>query len=273
MITACILSHPQSADLLKKRDLEGTEFFKITCGTTKLRKDDDFPFYSESNDFFPSYASWNSSIFESSVILTIWEHMDKIVKGDYIAILHTDIEPHFDCGFIWGEISKALGENENSSVALTVPFSYKGILEDWLIPEDFPIRAKNDPMLLHAFDNDIHVWEFIKKYDPDAFAYAMDVNPRMIYSHQFACSVKVFDRLGEKLFGIASNLRLGDIGFWSPHMFERLIAIYLAMFGEPILSTAFWHHSSSGTFGPGEQSLYGPRALRFYNVLPKYSRV
>jgi hypothetical protein len=276
MITACILYHPQSADLLEPSvfDIPGVNAFRVACGTSKYTSDNPgFTNYSESNDFFPTYASWNSSLFESSVILTAWEHADQLFGDNHVAIMHTDIEPHFKPAEIWDNIHEVLEKDDEASVAITVPSNYRGVMNDWEIPEDFPIRAKNDPMLLHAFDNGIHVWDFIKRYDLDIYTWAMDMNPMMVYSHQFVCSRKTFDKLGNALYKIAHKLRLEDVGFWTPHMFERLIALYLARFGKPTISTAFWHYSSSGTFGPGDYSLYGPRAMKFYRIATRYSKI
>src|SRR4051812_25431073 len=88
-----------------------------------------------------------------------------------------------------------------------------------------------------------------------------------------ACSRKTFDELGSRLYAVAHRLRLQDAGFWTPHMFERFIALYLAKIGgPPVLSTCFWHYSSSGAFGPGELSLYGPRPRRYYRLATRWGR-
>ncbi len=270
MITAGVLVHPQSADLIKRTafNTKHCRGFRIACGTTRP---DDID-YSEAGHFHPSYACWNASLFESSVILTCWEHADQLFGDDHVAIIHTDIEPHFKPAVIWKNVHEALDEKPMSSVALTMPVAYMGQYEDWEIPMDVPIVAKNDPMLLHAFGNNIHVWEYIKKYDRDIYDFAMDENPRMIYSHQFACTRETFDYLGNCMFKVAHRLRLQDCGLWTPHIFERLVALYLAKRGEPIITAAFWHHASSGTFGPGEYNLYGPRAFKFYKVVSRYQR-
>lgn len=265
MIKAVVLCHPASKDLLTKSVFRSkrVDCIRIACGTSKVKVAD----YSESNDFFPTYASWNSALFETSVILTIWEHADQLIGDNHVMIIHSDIKPNHKPFRIWDKVGKWLKEEPDRSVGLTVPSSYIGMFDGWTIPDEFPITVWHDPMYLHAFDNNIYVWEFIKEYDYDIYEWAMDVTPRMIYSHQFACTRETFDYLGNKLYNVASRLRLRDIGFWTPHMFERLIGLYLAKrFEEPIVSTAFWHYASSGTFGPGEQSLYGPRALRFYRT-------
>lgn len=264
MIKAIVLGHPQSKDLLSKRIFKSAlvESIKIACGTTVVSNAD----YRESADFFPTYASYNSCLFETSVILTAWEHADELIGDDHVAILHTDITPHFKPTMTWQRLDDSLSLNR--PIGMTVAAAYKSWFDgDWEVPDSELFTTKMDPMLIHAFDHKIHVWDFIKQYDLDAYEYAMDVNPKMIYSHQFACTRKTFDTLGFNLLKVVNRLRLGDVGFWTPHMFERLIAVYLAKYGgEPILTTAFWHYSSSGAFGPGELSLYGPRGFRYYKT-------
>lgn len=271
MIKAIVLCHPQSKDLLSKKAFNSSlvESIRISCGTTKVKGVD----YSESNDFFPTYASWNSSLFETSVILTVWEHADQLIGDDHVAILHTDTTLHYKSGETWRKISELLDKPNADSVGLTVSSAYDGMWDDWLVPDSAPFTTKHDPMLIHAFDNNIFVWDYIKKYDSDIYDWAMSTYPKMIYTHQFACTRSAFDKLGNRLYGIAQKLRLSDVGFWTPHMFERLIALYLARYcGNPILTTAFWHYASSGSFGPGEFSLYGPRALKFYNTHTRWNR-
>jgi len=265
LITSIVLSHPQSINLLRDSVFRSklVEKYRIACGTTKPKGADLF----ESSDFFPTYASWNSCLFETSVILTVWEHADQLIGDNDVAIMHTDIEPHFKPTDIWKKISKWIKENNKRSIGLIAPANAIGLWDDWTIPDDYPVTVDQDPFMRHQFDNDVHVWDFIKDYSLDLWHYAMDVKPSMIYSHQFACSRLTFDHLGNELYKIASRLRLGDIGFWTPHMFERLISLILTKYGgDPILSTAFWHHASSAVAGPGELSLYGPRPLKYYKV-------
>lgn len=271
MIKAFVLLHPQSADLLPKRAFNSkyVKYKRISCGVTKNKGSD----LSEAGDFYPTYASWNSALFESSVILTIWEHANELIGGDNVAIMHSDIEPHFKASEIWPTIDNSLNTNPDSSIALTIPVSYGGLWEDWLVPGDTHLIPKYDPYMVHCFDNEIFVWEIIKRYDPEIFEWAMDVQPNMIYSHQFACSRATFDYLGNKLHNIISRLRLTDIGFSTPHVFERLIALYLAKRGTPILTTAFLHYQSSGVYGPGDHSLYGPRPVRYYHTITRANKL
>ena len=261
MINAIVLCHPQSKNLLSKKSFK-SDFvspIKIACGTTKVKDSD----YSESADFFPTYASYNSCLFETSVILTVWEHADELIGDNHVAIMHTDIEPHLSPSETWSQLHTCC--DGDGPIGLTVPAAFKGLYES-VILDEHGFYAKNDPMLIHAYDNNIHVWDYIKKYDLDAYEYAMDANPAMIYSHQFICSRQTFDALGARLIRIVNRLRLSDIGFWTPHMFERLIAIYLAKIAKPMITSAFWHYSSSGVFGPGSLSLYGPRGFKYYRT-------
>jgi hypothetical protein len=267
MIKAVMLMHPQSADLLSKRafNTKLAECIRVSCGTSKIKSAD----LSEAGDFFPTYASWNSALFETSVILTVWEHADELIGDNHVAIIHSDIELHFKASETWRKIHKVLDSDPTSSLALTVPVTFQGVWDDWLVPDDSPLIPKYDPYKIHCFDNGIFVWDLIKEYDPDIHEWAFDTQPQMIYSHQFACSRETFTYLGNKLYNVASRLRFRDVGFWTPHMFERLIALYLARYGPPVLTTAFWHYQSSGVFGPGDHSLYGPRPLRFYHTVTR----
>lgn len=271
MLKAVMLCHPSSKDLVPKSTFKpkNVDCIRIACGTSKVKGTT----YSEASDFFPNYASWNSALFETSVILTVWEHADQLVGNNNVAIIHSDIKPNFNPSEIWFNVERWIDEIKERPVGLVIPASYTNRFDGWVLPEDFPMTSRYDPMLLHVFDNNIHVWNFIKEYDYDIYEYAMDVNPKMIYTHQFACSRGVFDILGNKLYNVASRMRLRDCGLWTPHVFERLIGLYLAKSHDPILSACFSHFASSCSFGPGECSLYGPRALRFYKTHTRANRI
>ncbi len=271
MIKGFVLCHPQSLDLLPRSayTTKHAQLIRIACGTAKIADAD----LSEAGDFHPTYAAWNSALFETSVILTIWEHAQHLIGADNVAILHSDIDLHFKPAETWWRVAGWLRAKSNRAVGLTVPVSLLGIWDGWLVPDSAPFVPAYDPMALHSFDNKIHVWEYIKIYDPDHYQWAMDTQPRLVYSHQFACSRTAFDALGAKLYAVAHRLRLQDVGFWTPHMFERLIAIYLARYGgEPLLSTCFWHQSSSGALGPGELALYGHRPRRYYQLTTRWNQ-
>lgn len=273
MIKAVILCHPQSKNLLKKDFItsqDDVESIKIACGTTKPNNVD---FY-EANDFFPNYASWNSALFETSVLLTVWEHADVLIGDNHVALLHTDIKHHTKPRDTWKYLNNLINQNADRPVGLTVNIAYKSVWKQMEVPESVKIfTPKYDPMCLHPFDNNIRVWDFIKKYDIDLYEWAFDVNPRLIYSHQFLTSRKNFDILGNKLSSIVNKLRLSDVGLWTPHVFERLIALYLAKIDNPILTTAFLHYSSSGIHGPGSFTLYGPRAIKYYKINSRLNNI
>lgn len=267
MIKAIVLMHPQSADLLVKNVFRSklVESISISCGASKVKEAD----LSEAADFFPTYASWNSALFETSIILTVWEHASNLIGDNHVAFLHTDIRPHFNAPEIWKRVAKQLDKDPDSSIALTAPIAYQGLWEDWIVKDQANLIPKYDPYKIHCFDNGIFVWDIIKEYDPDIYEWAFDSQPKMIYSHQFACSRSTLDYLGLKLSNVVDKLKLKDVGFWTPHVFERLIALYLAFKGEPILTTAFWHYQSSGIYGPGDHNLYGPRPIRYYKISDK----
>ena len=265
MTKVFILAHPQSADYIDDGffSIDGVEPIKISCGTTKVSS----AMFSEANDFFPTYASWNSALFETSVILTIWEHANDLIGDDNVAILHTDIIKNREAEFTWNSLHDLV--SDSTSVGLVAGHNYSSVLNDFVVPEHIRFSPENDPMFLHAFDAGVYIWDFIKKYDPDIYDFAFSTNPRLIYSHQFMCTRKVFDELGFKLMRIARQMVFADVSLWMPHVFERLIALYLAKLSNPILTTAFWHSSSSGIHGPGDHNLYGPRGRRFFNIKPR----
>lgn len=267
MITGIVLCHPQSKDYIRKSMLHSdyVKSIRIACGTSKPKNVDLY----EASDFSPSYASLNAALFETSIILTVWEHADTLIGDNDMAFLHTDVKINYKAKKTWNYVNNLL--NDGTTVGLTINAAYEGLIDDLAIPSDMPFDVKRDPMRLHAFDHGIFVWDYIKKYDNDIFEYAMDTNPRMIYSHQFACKRRVFDMLGDKLYSIVRKLRMGDVGLWTPHMFERLIALYLSKYSETVLTSAFWHYSSSGTYGPGEMTLYGPRPFKYYRTSTRYN--
>ena len=269
MIKAIVLMHPQSTDYLSDINIFKSKKvtpIRISCGVTKS----DMADLSESSDFFPTYASWNSALFESSMILTVWEHADNLIGDNNVVFIHTDIKPHFKNHVIWNKIDRYLTQNPDSSLGLTAPVACRGLWNSWEIPNASFLNPVNDPYYLHCFDNNVFVWDIIKKYDSVLYDWAFDTKPQMIYSHQFGCSRSTLDYLGLKLFEISRKMKLEDLGFWTPHVYERLIALYLAYKGPPLLTTAFWHYQSSGVQGPGHHALYGPRPVRYYNVKRKY---
>lgn len=270
MLQGFMLCHPQSADLLPTvaYKTKHARIRRISCGTTKVPDVD----FSEAGDFHPTYASWNSSLFETSVILTIWEHAKELIGDNDVAIIHSDISLNHKAADTWKKVAKWLKEEPDRAIGLTAQASAAGVWEGWEVPADIT-NPSFDPMRIHPFEQNVRIWSLIKQYDPDIYEWAEDTKPRMIYSHQFACSRYTFDALGSRLYEVAQKLRLRDVGLWTPHMFERLVALYLARIGgKPVHSLCFWHHASSGSFGPGELSLYGPRPRKYYKFATRWNR-
>ena len=236
-ISAVVLCHPQSVNLLPDNTFNSNlvRCHKIACGTTKV----DCANLSESNDFFPTYASLNSILFETSVILTVWEHYDELIGDDSIAILHSDITPRYDSSILWSKLENWLGDNSNRAIGLTVNRNLEQfVVGDQLSNSSFYI-PQNDPMHKHDFDCSISVWDYVKDLDYQIYCWAMDTQPLLIYSHQFCCSKKTFNILGAKLMDAVNRLKFGDCGLWTPHVFERLIALYLAYIGGPYFIDMF----------------------------------
>lgn len=262
-IQCFVLQHPQST-----RDIDYTKAFtgpvkalRISCGTTQVEGSD----LSEAADFWPTFASWNSLLFETSVILTTWMHADRLIGSDHVAFLHTDVSHNKRHRDWWEEIHGYLDEDLGRAVGLTAPGVFQGVWQERKIPDHVPLSLHTDPMWLHQFDHGVGVWDYLKKYDPTLFEWAMDTKPRIVYAHQFALSRPAFDALGSHLHRIVHTMNLRDTGLWTPHMFERLIGLFLVKHGGPAVhTTAFWHQQSSGRPVTGGHSLYGPRPFRYY---------
>ena len=262
-IDVFVLKHPQSPDLIEQKwfDDESVRMRTISCGSSICKAD-----LSEAKDFWPNYASWNSALFETSVILTIWEHISQLTKAHYVAVLHSDITMHRsgkDATLLtWHTVNNML--DNGVPLGLTVHQGLAGGLRNTIAPVRLDYRPSNDPMFLNRFDNNISIWECIKKADQDLYDWALSTQPLMIYAHQFCCSISHFMQLGERLKAVASNMRLSDIGLWTPHVFERLVALNLARIGNGSnLCAAFLHHQSSA------HDLYGCRGFRYYNTKGK----
>lgn len=233
----------------------------MNCGLTHSYKNG-----IRETDCFPNYASYNSILFETSCILTAWEHMDDMFDDSPIMVLHTDIMSKFK----FSDTLDYLEQFDTFACGLTVP-SYHADKHDSLIIQDtVNYKCSVDPWRLMHFDGIIDIWELIKIIDPEAWEFGINTDPVMIYSHQFAASRDVFDRLGYKLCQLVTQLKLGQCGLWTPHVFERIIALRLAMECDPKLLASFSHNSSSGPIGLGALTLYGPRP---YKYLKLHSRV
>lgn len=253
------LHHNNSLNLIRLKDFRSrrANIIHINCGLTHAYRDG----YRES-DFFPGYASYNSILFESSCILTVWEHAQDLFDDSPVMILHTDIIPKFRVV----ETFDYLEHFDKFACGLTVPSYHADKYGQLVIEDTDEYRASLDPWHLMKFDGIVDVWDLIKVIDPEAWEFAMDTDPVMIYSHQFAASRDVFDKLGYKLCQLVTQLKLGQCGLWTPHVFERIIAIRLAMEVDPILTASFSHQSSSGPKGEGALTLYGPRPHKFLRL-------
>lgn len=257
MISAFMLLHPASQDLCPRSAFRSKHVTlrKIACGTTRPKKAELF----EATDFQPNYSSLNSAIFETSVILTVSEHADRLIGTSNVAFVHSDITPRFSA--IWSRISTILKDG-NTSVGLTTPYSSG----DFVIQDSDVLKPDLDPLFGTTFDWYVDVWESIKRIDPDIYQFAFDVRPQLIYSHQFACSRLIFDRLCDSLRSVLRCMRLCDVGLWTPHVFERLIALYLAKHSDRVvLTTAFWHRMSSKSTGDNA-GLYGLRSFKYIKI-------
>lgn len=258
-----VLLHPQSKQLINYNESFTSEVdvAKVSCGTTVVEGCD----FSEARDFWPNYASWNSALFETSVILTVWKHIDKLIT-DQVAFLHSDVEINYDKGYTWDNIRKLANE---TNIGLTSPIIFKNSFNEFVI-RDQRLHPKNDPMFESDFDFGINIWDYIKKYDHDMYDWAVNTQPQLIYAHQFACNKEVFYGLGEYLMNIVNMVKLNECGLWTPHIFERLIGLYLTKYSQSINTTAFWHHQSSGF---GDNKLYGHRPVMYYSTARHYQHV
>jgi hypothetical protein len=261
MIDVIVLQHPQSPDALKGQidGIENVAVHKIACGTSKIATAD----YSESGDFNPNFASLNSCLFESSVILTAWEHLDELIKSDVVAVLHTDVQRNYVDEQMWNDIVQM---TKTHSVGLTMPPDHSLNFKNRLLADTSKLRYKQDPYHVHSFDFGVDVWGIVKTVDKELYEWANRENPLMIYSHQFACSKRTFNKLGINLYKALSRINLADVGLWVPHVFERLIALNLAKLGHVKITDCFRHFGSSGIKGHGELKLYGPREFKYFKL-------
>lgn len=220
----------------------------------------------ESTDFFPNYACYNSVLFETSAVLTIWEHADSLFVPGPIIISHTDVTQRFTF-----EELLSLTHNGTYSIGTTIP-SYVVDEYDELVIDPTKYTYRLDPWHIADFDGRLDVWGLINTLDPEAAEFALDVDPFMIYSHQFCVDRKTFDALGFALSKAVIPMRLEQCGLWTAHICERLVAIRLAMLNTPILTSMFSHLSSSGPKGPGDLTLYGPRAYKHFRMFSRNSQ-
>ena len=258
-INIVFFHHPNSENLIKLKDFRSrrANIIHINCGLTNSYKNG-----LRESDFFPGYASYNSILFESSCILTIWEHMHDLFDDSPVMILHTDVISRFRIS----HVLDYLEQFKKFAIGLTIPSYKSDDYKELEITDVDQYRCSVDPWRLMKFDVIVDIWGLIRVIDKEAWEFAMDTNPVMIYSHQFAASKDVFDNLGYKLCQMVAQLRLGQCGLWTPHVFERIISIRLAMEVDPKILAAFSHKSSSGPKGDGTLTLYGPRPHKYLRL-------
>lgn len=238
---------------------------RIACGMTKPSKYD----LSEVADFYPTYASLNSSIFESSIILTVWEHIENMSDNEYIGFLHTDIEPYFTKHELWAKIIETLSPN-NVSLGVSFPEIYKTIQNgEWDLKNDYVLRPSIDPLVLHKFDLERSIWDAIKRLDRPIYEFAMSKDPPMIYSHMFITTRKIFNKLGMRMRNMLDRLLASEMGLWTPHLFERLVGLYLSELSVVKNVAAFSHHAGSSPTKRGSFSLYGTAGYKYYKTSRK----
>jgi hypothetical protein len=262
----CLLYHPQSSVDIPSEFAACPDWrvWRVACGMARHEQAD----YSEANDFHPNYASRNSAIFETSVILTMWEHADAVFGDDPVCFLHTDVVPRYTLGDTIAKLRQFALDGQ--TVGLTVYTDAARLWAETTLPDDHHLRARNDSMIRSPFSAGINVWELLKRHAPDDYQWAMDENPQMVYGHQFMCPRPVFDSLGARLLDFTNRLRLSDVGLWTPHVCERLIAIHLARHSKSVvLSTLFLHRGASSATGPGSYALYGIKGYRHYRTISR----
>ena len=267
MIEIFINTHPSTYDCLDMSVFknDSVRARRIACGMTKPKEFD----LSEVSDFFPSYASLNSSIFESSIILTVWEHIETLCKGNYIGFLHTDIKPFFNIKVLWKNLLDDLACG-TTSLGVSFPSEYESAQQsEWLLKEEYILRPSIDPMFHNRFDLEKSIWDIIKRIDADIYEFAMSKNPDMIYSHMFMTSMNTFDKLGMRLRHALEKLSAAELGLWTPHLFERLVGLYLANISNVKNVCAFTHYAGSSPLKPSAFALYGSRAYKHYKTSRK----
>jgi hypothetical protein len=232
----------------------------IACGFTKPEKYD----LSEVSDFYPSYASLNSSIFESSVILTIWEHMKYLCKGSHIGIVHTDIIPFYKKAELWTKIKSELA-SPRCTLGISFPMEYsEAQVGVWELKNEYVLRPSVDPMLHNRFDPERSIWDIIKRIDPKIYHFAISKDPTMLYSHMFFTSIDNFNKLGFKLKNALEKLSAIELGLWTPHLFERLVGLYLSEISDVKNVCAFKHFAGSSPLKPSTFALYGTRNFKYF---------
>lgn len=257
LLNVVFLHHPHSPNLIRYKDFRSRRINKIhlNCGFTNSFKDG-----VRESDFFPSYASHNSILFETSCILTIWEHLDDIAPEGPISFLHTDINPLHN---VINTVDLLLGK-KSFVCGLVIP-EHHDKHESLIIDDVDFYRYSSDPWNIARFDGIVDILDLIRIVDKQSWEFANDTNPVMIYGHQFAVSRDIFNKVAMDVANIVMKLRLSQCGLWTPHVFERIWAIRFAMESNPILLSSFSHKLSSGS-RESDTQYYGFRRFKYYKT-------
>lgn len=217
---------------------------------------------SEARDFIPNFSHLNSILFESSVILTSWQHMDQVFGQSHVAFVHDDITKteYFDEGI---ELINS-GPTSGASYGITTPSGINVGRLDFTDSQHF--RCSNDPWWMSSFDMRVNVWAALREYDEEAYEYVKYNDIPMIYGHQFICTSDVFAKLGASMASVLDRVTLSNTGLWTPHVFERIIAIRLHMYSHSVHRLLnLYHHDLSS--GHGKNKLYGVREYKFISEI------
>jgi len=256
LLNIVFLHHPNSQNLLKLRDFRSRkiQIEHLNCGFTNSYKEG-----LRESDLFPSYCSYNTILFETSCILSVWEHANEIFQDGPVVILHTDIIPRFP----FSKTIDYLSGLDSFACGLTIPEHHHS--DTLVVGNVDDYRASLDPWRTGRFDGLVDIWDLIRTVDKQAWEFAHDHDPVMIYGHQFAVSRDIFDKVAKDIANIVLKLRLGQCGLWTPHVFERLWAIRFAMQTDPMLLSSFAHKLSSGS-GDSDLQLYGHKSYKFMKL-------
>lgn len=254
MLNIVFLHHPHSLNLIRYKDFRSRRINKIhlNCGFTNSFRDG-----IRESDLFPSYASHNSILFETSCILSVWEHVDEMLIDGPIAFLHTDIIPQHNII----DVIEFISNIESFACGLVIP-EHHDVGDSLQINNTDFYRYSMDPWHITKFDGIVDIIDLLRIVDSEAWEFANDTNPIMIYGHQFAVSRNIFNKVSLDIANIVSRMRIGQCGLWTPHVFERIWAIRFAMEIEPILLSAFSHKLSSGSRESDTQH-YGIRPFKY----------
>jgi hypothetical protein len=258
MLNLVFLHHPHSPYLIKKFDFRSNRIkqLHLSCGYTNSKKSS-----LRECDLFPNYASYNSILFETSCILSVWEHLPEMFPTGNIAFLHTDVIRRFN--FL--EILNRMPGNDEFAFGLTIPESHTEFVKSFEIENEDNYRYSLDPWHASKFDGVVDILELLRIIDAESWEFANDTNPIMIYGHQFAVSRRIFEEVAYEIAGIVNNLRLGQCGIWTPHVFERIWAIRLAMKVRPTLFSPLIHKLNSGSTKSSNQN-YGIRSFKYLKM-------